>query len=77
MAFDKTAAAARLAAQFSRIATESPGTPATQIVAGAITDEIARAFAEAEVEVNVKFKAEISAVPGAIEVDKTVKGVIK
>ncbi len=77
MAFDKTAAAARLAAQFSRIATESPDTPATPLVAGAITAEIARAFAEAEVEVNVKFKAEISAVPGAIEVDKTVKGVIK
>lgn len=74
MAFNKEEAAKRLAAQFARIATESPETPATQLVAAAISEEIARAFADAEVEVNVKFKADVAAVPATIEVNETVKG---
>lgn len=77
MAFNKEESANRLAAEFARIATDSPDTPATKIVAAAIAEEFARAFADAEVEVNVKFKAEVAAVPATIEVNETVKGVIK
>ena len=77
MAFNKEESANRLAAEFAKIATHSPGTPATKIVAATIAEEFARAFADAEVEVSVKFKAEVAAVPATIEVDETVKGVIK
>lgn len=77
MAYDKEKSAARLATEFERIATECPGKKATSIVASAIAGEIARAFAEAEVEVRVRTEQEIAAVPATVAIDETVKGVIK
>lgn len=77
MAYDTKDGAARLAGEFARIATESPGRAATEIVAEAIAGEIARAFADADVEVHIVVKREIAAVPGVVEIDETVKGVIK
>lgn len=77
MAYDKEKSAARLATAFERIATECPEKKATSIVAAAISEEIARAFAEAEVEVRVKIEQEIAAVPVTIAIDETVKGVLR
>lgn len=77
MAYDKTATAAWLAAEFERIATECPGKKATAIVAGAVAEAIDRAFKSVEVEVRVKIQQEIAAVPVTIAIDETVKGVLR
>lgn len=77
MAYDTKSGSTRLAGEFARIAKESPAKAATEIVAEAIAGEIARAFRDAEVEVRIVVKREIAAVPGVVEIDETVKGVIK
>lgn len=74
MAYDKAKGAARLQAAFDKITEKDK---ATKAVAGAIAEELAQLLADAEVEVRVKFRAALEAVPGEVAIDETMKGELK
>lgn len=74
MAFDKTKFKRGLAARFTAIRETDT---ATEKVAEAIADAMETALADIEVVSVLKVSATVEAVPGAVEIDETLKGKLK